>query len=144
MCDYSGVIEQQGRSIEVLDFSSLRNWIAEEHLRPDTVAEYRNSFQENPAKLLVVRDLFHREIADKVGRFLTRYVQFERIFGLYSKILPYGELPEVEWRAASDSDRFYRFGRFAGLPAESQIYSVPLIALDLRKRLGCSVSRSGT
>jgi hypothetical protein len=124
----------------MLDTTWLSKWIAAEHLGPGSIDAYRRAYLESPVRMVVIRDFLRPEIAAAIGGFLTGTVRFDKVFGLYSRKLSYGELSEAEWAAADEADRFYRFGRFFGLPAETRIYSLPLIALDLRERLNCSIT----
>jgi Rps23 Pro-64 3,4-dihydroxylase Tpa1-like proline 4-hydroxylase len=110
-----------------------RPWIEERHLRPASLTAYRASFEEHPARLVVINDFLRTDVAERLAIFLRDEAQFQQVFGLYSR--EGAMINREEWLRAEEKDRFFRFSKIAGLPPQYGLSPNTLTYLQFRKTL---------
>lgn len=114
-----------------MDKAALESLIQSEHLEPAALESYLSAFQSNPSRSYVIKNFLVPELADRLSEFLRDEGSFETEFGLYSA--DEHKVDEARWLAAPDDDRFFRYGRLVGTPAEFQFSPNSLAYLQFRK-----------
>jgi hypothetical protein len=109
---------------------ALSDWIQPQHLAEERLASYRDTFQQHPAKVLVLEDFLAEPMAKKLATFLLTEARFRREYGLASVE---GAVEEDLWLAAPEEDRFFRMNRLAEIPAELQFSPNVLAYLRFRQ-----------
>lgn len=113
-----------------MDAAFLGIWIQPQHLEPQALRGYRHAFASHPARLVVLRSFLLDAVAAKLGRFLAAEAEFRTEYGLFS--VDQG-VTEAEWQAAEPDDRFFRFGKLVGTPAQFQMSPNALTYLRFRQ-----------
>jgi hypothetical protein len=103
------------------------------HLSVTALEEYGASFAHHPARLVVMRDFLDRELAGRLGHFLTHEADFYTEFGVYSVD---GPVDEETFRAADETDRFFRMSKLADTKPEFRMSRNALAYLKFRSTLG--------
>jgi Rps23 Pro-64 3,4-dihydroxylase Tpa1-like proline 4-hydroxylase len=114
----------------MLDRPALDPGIQPQHLEAETLQQYREAFSAHPGRLVVLRDFLVDAIATKLSTFLLQEAQFQAEYGLYSVE---GPVPEAQWRAATQEDRFFRLSKLAATPPESRLSPNTLTYLRFRQ-----------
>lgn len=96
----------------MIDASHLRAWIQPQHLEEAAFRAHQEAFAGQPTRAIVLKDFLVDAVARRLAAFLSSEAQFKADFGLYSA--PDRTVPEKEWLAADDSNRFFRFGHLVG------------------------------
>lgn len=113
----------------MFDARALSQWIQPHHLSDEAVAGYRTTLEAHPAKMVVIHDFLTDEAAGHLADFLAREAVFEVEHGLYAVE---GSVPEARWEAASEEDRFFRFGKLTGQRPEAMLSDNMLAYLQWR------------
>jgi 2OG-Fe(II) oxygenase superfamily len=101
-----------------VDRSGLASLIQADHLEEAAITSYRSAFQSSLARFVVFENFIVSRTAERLSEFLRREGEFHTEFGLYSS--EEHKVDEADWLAASDDDRFFRYGRLVGTPPEFQ------------------------
>ena len=115
-----------------IDRAALAAWIQAHHLEEEAVSAARRGFEEHPARLLRLSHFLRPEVAEALGRFLTREAAFERVQGILSRN---GPVPREEWAALADADRLFSFERLTGPQPAAQLSPCFIEFARLRKAL---------
>ena len=100
------------------DHATLKHWIQDGHLEPAAIGSYREAFDSNPARALVLKHVLLDPLAKALSRFLSHEARFETVYGLYSERARDGNLSDVSptaWFEADENQRFYKFSDYAGV-----------------------------
>lgn len=89
------------------DRTWLESWIQPQHLEPDALRAYHDTFMASPVHTVVVKNLLQPAIAEQLSRFLLHEAEYTPTFGSH---LAFGTMSEDEYRALPEADRFFRFG----------------------------------
>jgi len=111
------------------DFSAVSKWVQADHLTGAAADRYRDGFAANPGRMTVMKDFLVPAMAEKLSAFLAGEAEFQAEYGIYSTE---GAVPQAEWEAAADADRFFRYSRQVGVPAEFQMSPNALTYLRFR------------
>ena len=114
----------------MVDRAFLSSLIQSQHLAQDAVGSYRRAFESHPARFVVIKDFLVPEVAARLAEFLSREAHFEPEYGLYS--VEDHKVNDVEWNAAEEQDRFFRYGKLQGVPPEFQFSNNSLTYLKFR------------
>lgn len=112
-------------------FGSLKSWIQTQHLDPDALRSYRESFQTHAARLLVLKQFLQVPVAERLNKFLRDEAEYRLEYGLYSN----GDeaANEEAWLNADEEDRFFRFSKLGGAHPEYNMSPNMLTYLRFRK-----------
>jgi 2OG-Fe(II) oxygenase superfamily len=102
----------------MIDRDVLRPWIAARHLDDTALERYRGEMAAHPARMIVLTDVLTDDAATTLASFLGAGAEFGLEHGLYSH--PGAEDQEV-WEAAPEPDRFFRYGKLAGIRPEAAL-----------------------
>lgn len=108
-----------------LDREWLSSWIQPQHLKDDAIRSYREQFASHPANLVVVRNFLNEPEATALSNFVNDEAETETVYGLYSTMRQSSNknpsVPEDEWTAAEEEDRFFRLRKFVRLAADKKL-----------------------
>src|SRR5919106_665963 len=90
---------------------SVEEWIQPQHLTDAAIQEYRDEFAGHPARLLVIADFLQPDKAERLARYLAQDAEYVAEFGLRSAAKH--AVPEADWLAAPDDDRFFRYSKLS-------------------------------
>lgn len=110
--------------------SALASLIQSQHLTDGATRSYRSAFESHPARFVVLEEFLVPEIAGRLSEFLRSEGEFQTEFGLYSA--EDQPISEAEWNSAPEQDRFFRFSKLVGTPAEFRLSDNALTYLRLR------------
>ncbi len=113
----------------MIDRDRLSRWIQPQHLEDGALESYRQAFTSHPARLLNLKNFLVPAVADRLSKFLASEAEFRPEFGLYSVE---GPVPEEQWQAAPEEDRFFRYGRLIGTPPQFQASPNAMTYLQFR------------
>ncbi|HEV8338901.1 MAG TPA: 2OG-Fe(II) oxygenase family protein [bacterium] len=113
-----------------MDTAFLGTWIQSQHLDPEALRAYHQAFESHPSRLLVMRRFLIDAVAARLSKFLAAEAEFRTEYGLYS--VDQG-VTEEEWLAAEPADRFFRFGKLVGTPAQFQLSPNALTYIRFRQ-----------
>lgn len=113
----------------MVDSKKLKSWIQPQHLEPAALADYRRSYASHPARLVVIRNFLQPQIAERLSRFLSSEAEFKAEYGLYTNE---GAAREEDWLHAADQERFFKYGKLVGTPAQFQTSPNALTYLQFR------------
>ena len=114
-------------------WESLRPWVQEQHLRPESYANHRQEFCGHPARLTVFKNFLQRTVAEQLSCFLDTEAEFQIVYGLYSH--EGSGISAEEWLTAAEKDQFFRFSRIAGVPPQLRLSPNAFTFLRFRKAL---------
>jgi hypothetical protein len=112
------VRRRSGYRADMADRDALRPWISAGHLDDATLERYRLEMEAHPARIIVLRDVLTADTATALATFLRDDAEYGVEHGLYSHSGP--EDPGT-WEAAPESDRFFRYGKLAGIRPEAAL-----------------------
>jgi Rps23 Pro-64 3,4-dihydroxylase Tpa1-like proline 4-hydroxylase len=101
--------------VVTVDRQKLGAWIQPQHLDDAALEKYRDSYASHPARLVVIRNFLQPQIAERLSRFLAGEAEFKAEYGLYTAE---GAAKEEDWLRARDEDRFFKYGKLVGTPAQ--------------------------
>lgn len=93
-----------------MDHSILETWIRPEHLKADAIAQHRQRFASDPARLVLLEDFLLPSVAEQLHVFLSKNAEYQPEHGLYSHD---GPVSAERWSEAPEDDRFFRFSKLA-------------------------------
>src|SRR5262245_54825444 len=108
----------------------LESWVQRPHLTDDRLQAYREAFNCHPSRLLVIKDFLELKVAERLSRFLAEEAVFQAEYGLYSSE---PAVSEPEFRAAKDSDRFFRLSKLTGTNPQFRISPNAITYLQFRQ-----------
>ena len=108
----------------------LESWIQSSHLTNGVVQKYRETFNSDPARLVVIKDFLRAEVAQRLSRFLAQEAIFLPEYGLYSSE---NAVDEKDFLAAPDADRFFRLSKLTGTAPGFQMSPNAIAYLRLRQ-----------
>lgn len=100
------------------NYDWLNLWVNEQHLEMDALHTYRQEFLSHSAHRVKLKSFLHEHVAEKISLFLTTEAVYRQRYGLYSVD---GKVTKEEWLKATEAERFYMFGRFAGIAPNSKL-----------------------
>ncbi len=95
-----------------LDLAWLRRWIQPQHLEAEARAAYREELRSHPTRRLVLKSFLRDSRVAPIHRLFSEEAHFESSLGLYSA---YGYVSREVWLQAEEKDRFFKYGRLAGI-----------------------------
>lgn len=113
------------------ELTSLAAWIQPRHLESERLATYRRSFQDHPARVVVLKQFLQDSVAERLSRFLRDEAQFGLEYGLYSTGDEAAE--EQAWLAAEPENRFFRFSKLLAVRPEHRMSPNAFTYLRFRK-----------
>jgi hypothetical protein len=115
---------------------ALTSWVNPAHTGPERVAAYRREFAAHPARLIVLREFLHADIANRVAQFLEREAEFQPVHGLSSSRTGEDAVAPEDWAVAAPEQRFFRFSEPSGVGAEFRLSPNVVAFLKIVKALG--------
>jgi hypothetical protein len=103
------------------------------HLSVTAIEEYGAAFAHHRARLVVMREFLDRDLALRLNHFLTEEADFYTEYGLYSVD---GAVDEATFRAAEETDRFFRMSKLADTKPQFRMSLNALAYLKFRATLG--------
>lgn len=94
----------------MLDTPWLGRWFSAPHLAPGAISAWRDAFAAHPARVIHLPGALTPPLADAVAGFLHDEAEFTTGHGLLTR---YGFVPEHEFHAAPEAERFFRYGAVA-------------------------------
>jgi hypothetical protein len=102
----------------MFDRNALRPWIADGHLDDAALERYRREMEGHPARMIVLTEVLTPDAATSLSTFLRDGAEYGVEHGLYSHP---GPEDAGAWEAAPESDRFFRYGKLAGIRPEAAL-----------------------
>ena len=116
------------------DISLLGSWVQHKHLEDSSLGSYREGFEKDPCRMLVLEDFLVEPMAERLSAFLEKQAVFETQRGLYSE--PDREVSEDEWNSSPPSDRLFRFSKLVGILPEYRLDQNAMTYIRFRAALG--------
>ena len=110
---------------------TLSTWIQPQHLQEDVLFSYRKSFEEHPARFVVLKQFLTDPMAERLAKFLKDEAEFRSEYGLYS--VEDEAVSEEKWQVATDEDRFFRLSKITGAPPQYRLSPNMLTYLQFRR-----------
>src|SRR5262245_129030 len=111
--------------------TELNAWIQTQHLTQSALLKLRNSFQNHPARLLILKDFLQESIALRLSEFLKDEAAFKVARGLYSA--EHQAIDDGEWLSADENDKFFSFSKLVGVAPKHVLSRNALTYLRFRQ-----------
>lgn len=107
---------------------SLDELVQKQHLTPEAVSTYRDKFDSNPLRMIVLRNFLRQTLAEQLSDFLERQARYSKIYGVFTADTFTEALRTREqWEQAAEAERFFKYGVLQDT-ADSLAFSPNLLA----------------